>query len=200
MKFSLDVPVKDMPQKALNIVLYEMKMARRANVDFMKLPLTDKYMRQNMKNSQHAQKMVVGGNSDSMRSGWKNLWNWKPVPPARRATKKGKPVFRVDGKNISTLSEMGLDKLIEWFNGIEKRLSEKQNAIARDVLKEIRERLQFRFDVGLTTLHSNRLPVHWAVVNHSDTTCNADWLAAPGNTYILDEPSIGLHQRIIIVW
>ena len=63
--------------------------------------------------------------------------------------------FRVDKKNIAELSNLNLDKLAIWFNDIEKRLSNKQNIIAKDVLKEIRERLQFLLDVGLTYLTLN---------------------------------------------
>jgi excinuclease ABC subunit A len=62
----------------------------------------------------------------------------------------------VDDKNIAELSEMDLVALLKWFNGIEKRLTEKQNIIARDILKEIRERIQFLLDVGLTYLSLNR--------------------------------------------
>jgi excinuclease ABC subunit A len=60
--------------------------------------------------------------------------------------------FKVDEKNIAELSAMDLDKLAQWFLGLEKRLNEKQNTIAKDILKEIRERLQFLLDVGLTYL------------------------------------------------
>ena len=51
--------------------------------------------------------------------------------------------FKVDEKNIAELSQHDLDKLHVWFNGIEKRLNKKQNLIAKDILKEIRERLVF---------------------------------------------------------
>ena len=64
--------------------------------------------------------------------------------------------FKVDGKNIAELSEMDLDKLLAWFDGIETRLKKKQNIIAKDILKEIRERIQFLLDVGLTYLSLNR--------------------------------------------
>ena len=50
--------------------------------------------------------------------------------------------FKVEEKNIAELSAMNLDKLVQWFESIEERLSDKQNSIAKDVLKEIRERLQ----------------------------------------------------------
>ncbi len=52
-------------------------------------------------------------------------------------------------KTYAQLSDKNLDKLHAWFNGIESRLSKKQNLIAKDIIKEIRERLQFLLDVGL---------------------------------------------------
>ena len=60
--------------------------------------------------------------------------------------------FKVNGRNIADLSNMNLDNLAAWFDGIELMLDNKQKAIAKDVLKEIRERLQFLLDVGLTYL------------------------------------------------
>src|SRR5207253_2291794 len=64
--------------------------------------------------------------------------------------------FKVAGNNIAELSNMDLDKLMSWFANIEKDLTDKQKAIGKDVLKEIRERLQFLLDVGLTYLTINR--------------------------------------------
>ena len=64
--------------------------------------------------------------------------------------------FKILGRNISQLGEMNLDNLAAWFDGIELRITDKQKNIAKDVLKEIRERLQFLLDVGLTYLTLNR--------------------------------------------
>ena len=64
--------------------------------------------------------------------------------------------FKILGRNIAELGEMNLDNLAAWFDGIELRISDKQKTIAKDVLKEIRERLQFLLDVGLTYLTLNR--------------------------------------------
>jgi len=64
--------------------------------------------------------------------------------------------FRIDQKNIATLSAMNLDNLAAWFDGIELRLSKKENAIAKDILKEIRDRLDFLLQVGLGYLSLNR--------------------------------------------
>jgi excinuclease ABC subunit A len=104
--------------------------------------------------------------------------------------------FKIDEKNISEISNLNLDKLMVWFTGIEKKLSNKQNAIAKDILKEIRERLQFLLDVGLTYLSVNR-PSRTLSGGESQRIRLATQIGSQlqGITYILDEPSIGLHQR-----
>jgi len=104
--------------------------------------------------------------------------------------------FKVDGKNIAELSEMDLDILSEWFADIEKRLSKKQNEIAKDVLKEIRERLQFLLNVGLTYLTLSR-PSKSLSGGEYQRIRLATQIGSQlqGITYVLDEPSIGLHQR-----
>lgn len=104
--------------------------------------------------------------------------------------------FRVNGRNISELSNMNLDNLAAWFDGIELMLDQKQRAIARDVLKEIRERLQFLLNVGLTYLTLDR-PSKSLSGGESQRIRLATQIGSQlqGITYILDEPSIGLHQR-----
>jgi excinuclease ABC subunit A len=104
--------------------------------------------------------------------------------------------FKVDGKNISELSEMNLDKLLFWFRKIEDRLTAKQNTIAKDILKEIRERLGFLLDVGLNYISLNR-PSRTLSGGESQRIRLATQIGSQlqGITYILDEPSIGLHQR-----
>jgi excinuclease ABC subunit A len=91
---------------------------------------------------------------------------------------------------------MNLDKLMQWFHNIESRLSNKQNAIAKDILKEIRERLQFLLNVGLNYLSLNR-PSKSLSGGESQRIRLATQIGSQlqGITYILDEPSIGLHQR-----
>ncbi len=104
--------------------------------------------------------------------------------------------FKVDEKNIAELCSLNLNKLADWFEDVEKRLSAKQNAIAKDVLKEIRERLQFLLDVGLTYLTLNRSSKSLSG-GESQRIRLATQIGSQlqGITYILDEPSIGLHQR-----
>ncbi len=104
--------------------------------------------------------------------------------------------FKVDEKNISELGNLNLDKLMLWFTDVEKRLSNKQNTIAKDILKEIRERIQFLLDVGLTYLSLSR-PSKTLSGGESQRIRLATQIGSQlqGITYILDEPSIGLHQR-----
>src|SRR5690606_30818554 len=104
--------------------------------------------------------------------------------------------FKIDNQNIAWLSNLNLDNLVAWLDGIELRLSKKQNAIAKDILKEIRERLGFLLDVGLTYLSLNR-PTRTLSGGESQRIRLATQIGSPlqGITYVLDEPSIGLHQR-----
>lgn len=110
--------------------------------------------------------------------------------------KKEALYFKIDGKNISELSEMDISVLYDWFNGIEKRLSKQQNTIAREVLKEIRERINFLLEVGLNYVTLNRssrsLSGGEAQRIRLATQIGSQLV---GVLYILDEPSIGLHQR-----
>ncbi len=110
--------------------------------------------------------------------------------------KKESRWFKVAEKNISELAEKSLQELANWFDGIEKKLNKKQEAIAKDILKEIRERLSFLLDVGLHYLTLNR-PTRTLSGGESQRIRLATQIGSQltGITYILDEPSIGLHQR-----
>lgn len=104
--------------------------------------------------------------------------------------------FKVAEKNIAELSEMDLDILYEWFTTVDKKLNDKQNIIAKDILKEIKERLQFLLNVGLTYLTLYR-PSKSLSGGEYQRIRLATQIGSQlqGITYILDEPSIGLHQR-----
>ncbi len=110
--------------------------------------------------------------------------------------KKEALYFKIDDKNISELSEMDISVLYDWFNGIEKRISKHQNTIAKEVLKEIRERINFLLEVGLNYVTLNRssrsLSGGEAQRIRLATQIGSQLV---GVLYILDEPSIGLHQR-----
>ncbi len=104
--------------------------------------------------------------------------------------------FKIDGKNISELANMDINTLQHWYEDVESRLSERQNTIAKEILKEIRARLGFLTDVGLTYLTLDRtartLSGGEAQRIRLATQIGSQLMNV---MYILDEPSIGLHQR-----
>lgn len=104
--------------------------------------------------------------------------------------------FKLDGRNIAELSAMSLQALSVWLSDIETRLNDTQKIIAKDILKEIRDRLFFLLDVGLHYLSLDR-PTRTLSGGESQRIRLATQIGSQlrGITYILDEPSIGLHQR-----
>lgn len=110
--------------------------------------------------------------------------------------KKQATYFKVDGKSIADIVKMDLESLSEWSQGLYDKLSDNQKIIAREVLKEINSRLKFLTDVGLTYLSLNRssrtLSGGEAQRIRLATQIGSQLVNV---LYILDEPSIGLHQR-----
>ena len=110
--------------------------------------------------------------------------------------KKASLFFKIADKSIADLSQMDIDELAIWFQKVEKLLSKRELLVATDILKEIRSRIQFLLDVGLTYLSLNR-----SAKTLSGGEAQRIRLATQigsqlvGVLYILDEPSIGLHQR-----
>ncbi|MBR2026458.1 MAG: excinuclease ABC subunit UvrA [Alistipes sp.] len=104
--------------------------------------------------------------------------------------------FRIAGKNIAELSAMSISRLREWFDGVESQMTEKELTIAREILKEIRERLRFLTDVGLGYLSLGRAS-RTLSGGESQRIRLATQIGSKlvNVLYILDEPSIGLHQR-----
>lgn len=104
--------------------------------------------------------------------------------------------FKLDGLHIGQLASMNLGMLAKWLEDIESRLTDKQNEIASEVLKEIRERIGFLLDVGLDYLSLDR-PARSLSGGEAQRIRLATQIGSQlsGVTYILDEPSIGLHQR-----
>jgi excinuclease ABC subunit A len=104
--------------------------------------------------------------------------------------------YKIDGKNISEISAMDISDLYEWFDGIERRLSAKQRLIATEILKEIRSRLRFLLDVGLEYLSLGRSATSLSGGESQRIRLATQIGSQLVNVlYILDEPSIGLHQR-----
>jgi excinuclease ABC subunit A len=198
-KINLKKPIKELPKEQLDLLLYgdqEINPALQVDLSDETVPevFTGSYegiipmLKRWFSSSQ---------SSDMLKSwveGYMQLATCTTCNGAR--LRKESLWFKIDKRNIAELSNLNLDNLAAWFDGVELRLGDKQNAIAKDVLKEIRERLQFLLDVGLTYLSLNR-PSKSLSGGESQRIRLATQIGSQlqGITYILDEPSIGLHQR-----
>jgi excinuclease ABC subunit A len=198
-KINLEKPLKDLPAEHLNLLLYGENMVSSS----LALDLDDENIPNEYTGSYEGiipmlkRWFTSTQSNDTLKSWVEKFMELSACNSCNGARLKKESLwFKIDEKNISELSNQNLDKLIVWFNDIEKRISPKQNAIAKDILKEIRERLQFLLDVGLTYLSLNR-PSKTLSGGESQRIRLATQIGSQlqGITYILDEPSIGLHQR-----
>ena len=104
--------------------------------------------------------------------------------------------FRIDGMNIAQVSQMDISELDKWLSTIDEKLSNKQRIIATEILKEIRSRVSFLMDVGLDYLSLNRSSATLSGGESQRIRLATQIGSQLVNVlYILDEPSIGLHQR-----
>ncbi|MDP4731522.1 MAG: excinuclease ABC subunit UvrA [Flavobacteriales bacterium] len=133
----------------------------------------------------------------AVRKWAETFMNKKACPTCKGARLKDTAShFKVAGKTIAELSALNIEKLSAWFEGIDSSFDKKQEIIAREPLKEIRTRLKFLLNVGLGYLNLNR-----SAKTLSGGEAQRIRLATQigsqlvGVLYILDEPSIGLHQR-----
>ncbi|MEM9545432.1 MAG: excinuclease ABC subunit UvrA [Bacteroidota bacterium] len=194
-KFDLDTPIKNIPKKALDVLLYG----------------GDSKLGIDMGYSPH--EMVYNLASDgivNMLERWyrdttsEKIRNWAEEFMTIQdcgecggyRLKKSSLFFRVGGKHIGELATMDLDKLQDWFDNVNDLLSDRQKAISKDVIKEIKLRLGFLLEVGLNYLTLNR-PTRTLSGGESQRTRLATQIGSQltGITYVMDEPSIGLHQR-----
>ncbi|WP_207492250.1 excinuclease ABC subunit UvrA [Aridibaculum aurantiacum] len=199
-KFSVDKPLKDLSQKAMNVILYGKEDVEESSLDAEEVfePVQGNiYATEYEGIVNMLKRWFATGSSESLRDWVEKFMSLKDCPSCGGARLKKESLwFKVDEKNIAELSQLNLDKLHKWFSDVEKRLNKKQNTIAKDILKEIRERLQFLLDVGLTYLTLNRSSKTLSG-GESQRIRLATQIGSQlqGITYILDEPSIGLHQR-----
>ena len=129
---------------------------------------------------------------------WANQFSKSIICPECNGAKLRKESlhFRIHDKNIAQLAAMDIAELSEWLGKVEPFLSDKQKAIAVEILKEIRTRLQFLLDVGLNYLSLNRSSQSLSGGESQRIRLATQIGSQLVNVlYILDEPSIGLHQR-----
>jgi len=198
-KIDLNKPVKDLPQKAINLILYGNELGEGStDIDYNEAaPNGNVYLEEYEGIIPQLKRWFAGGTSESLRDWVEQFMELKTCPECKGARLRKESLwFKIDEKNISEISGMNLDKLMYWFESIEDRISVKQRTIGKDVLKEIRERLQFLLDVGLNYLTLNR-SARTLSGGESQRIRLATQIGSQlqGITYILDEPSIGLHSR-----
>ncbi|MBO9729332.1 MAG: excinuclease ABC subunit UvrA [Chitinophaga sp.] len=197
-KFSLTGPISAIPQKALNVLLFGDENGKlEVDMNYDEGSGNTEYATEYEGVVNMVRRYFNDTSSDHVRSWAEGFMQLSTCPECNGARlKKESLFFKIDEKNISELGNMDLDKLLAWFGNIEDRLEKKQNAIAKDILKEIRERLGFLLNVGLNYLTLNR-PTRTLSGGESQRIRLATQIGSQlmGITYILDEPSIGLHQR-----
>ncbi|MBT3588109.1 MAG: excinuclease ABC subunit UvrA, partial [Flavobacteriaceae bacterium] len=193
--FKLSDSIKSIPEEALNIILYggnekfsiaskTMGVTRKYEIDFEGITsfIENQYKSSESRSIKRWAKgfmdEVVCSSCDGNR------------------LKKESLHFKIDHKSISDLAKLDINELAEWFENLEAKLSERQLIIAVEILKEIKTRIQFLLDVGLDYLTLDRTSKSLSG-GEAQRIRLATQIGSQlvGVLYILDEPSIGLHQR-----
>jgi len=195
LEFSLSTPIEKLSPEILKVIL-------NGSPDMITVPV--EYNKWNVQNYQISFDGVIKmleeqqeRKTDDDSGDLDNYRTVKVCPECHGARLKKESLnFKVDGKNIFELASMDVITLSLWFKGLEDRLSERQNIIAKEILKEIRARIGFLLDVGLSYLTLDRtartLSGGEAQRIRLATQIGSQLMNV---MYILDEPSIGLHQR-----
>ena len=192
---TLKTPVKDIPEDTLDEILYgslepvkiDKELVHTSSDYFTTFDGVVKYMRSVMEN-------------DDTASGqkWADQFLAVCQCPECKGMRLNKESlsYRVWDKNISELANMDIKALMTWLDEAEKHLDERQKAIATEILKEIRTRIKFLLDVGLDYLSLNRQSATLSGGESQRIRLATQIGSQLVNVlYILDEPSIGLHQR-----
>ncbi len=189
--FNLNTPIHEIPHEALNIILYgtddvSLNATPGSNHGITFEGIVNFIVNQMEENATY-----------SIKKWALNFMQTITCPECEGARlKKESLAFKLNNKNIAELSLMDLGELQQWFQQLPASLNEKQNIIATEVLKEIVKRLGFLLDVGLDYITLNR-STRSLSGGESQRIRLATQIGSQlvGVLYILDEPSIGLHQR-----
>jgi excinuclease ABC subunit A len=192
-KVNLNTPIEKFPLEAIEMMLYGSD--EPVPVPSVKHPGTEwnttyegiiKFLKRQQENG-----------SDKIQEWLKDFMSINTCPDCAGARLKKEALWiKIDDTNISQLAEMDIKELAEWLHGIEDRVTERQLLIGREVLKEIKKRVGFLLDVGLDYLTLNR-PLRTLSGGEAQRIRLATQIGTQltGVLYIMDEPSIGLHQR-----
>jgi excinuclease ABC subunit A len=192
-KCSLSTPIKDLPEAVVEVLLYGDKI--EVAVDSVKYPGTQ--WNTTFEGIINFLQKYQEGSSDKIQEWVAEFTISKTCPECQGYRLKKEALhFKLDGTHIGELAMLDIQGLAGWFEGLESRLSEKQQRIGAEVLKEIRKRIGFLLDIGLDYLSLNR-PLRTLSGGEAQRIRLATQIGTQlvGVLYILDEPSIGLHQR-----
>ena len=196
--FTLDTPVKDIPEEEINKILFGSdEVLRLSNTP---LGMTSNYSLTFEGVLSYISNTEVSGGNGNSREGSKTREHYANFMPCDECggtrLKKEALWFRIAEKNIGELSSMDIRDLSLFLSGIEADMSERQRKIASEILKEIRSRVSFLDGVGLNYLSLNR-GARTLSGGESQRIRLATQIGSRlvNVLYILDEPSIGLHQR-----
>ncbi|MFV0572607.1 MAG: excinuclease ABC subunit UvrA [Xanthomarina gelatinilytica] len=193
--FSLNGPYKDIPEEAKQMILYGGN--EKFSVESKTLGVTRDYKIDFEGVANFIESQYSHAETTSLKRWAKEYMDKVLCNECMGSRLRQESLyFKINGKNIAELAQKDIVDLAAWFEHLEQNLSEKQLKIAEEILKEIKTRLQFLLDVGLDYLSLNR-----SSKSLSGGEAQRIRLATQigsqlvGVLYILDEPSIGLHQR-----
>lgn len=193
--FKITDAIETIPQEAMDMILYGGN--EKFSVVSKVMGITKDYKIDFEGISNFIKNQYDNSDSASIKRWAKEFMDENDCPECEGTRlRKESLYFKLNGKNIGELVQMDVAELSEWFADLDNHLSEKQKVIAVEVVKEITARLQFLLDVGLNYLSLNR-----SSKSLSGGEAQRIRLATQigsqlvGVLYILDEPSIGLHQR-----
>ena len=191
----LKTPVKDLPEEALNEILYG--SVDRVRVKAQLIHTSSDYYVQYEGLVKYIQSVQENEGSATAQK-WAEQFSKTVTCPECHGQRLNKEAlhFRIADKNIAELSGMDIAELYDWVTHVEEHLTDRQRKIAPEILKEIRVRLKFLLDVGLDYLSLNRASVSLSGGESQRIRLATQIGSQLVNVlYILDEPSIGLHQR-----
>jgi excinuclease ABC subunit A len=189
----MSTPIRDLPGQVVEVLLFGDKV--EVAVDSVKYPGTK--WNTTFEGIVNFLQKYQEGSSDKIQDWVSEFTITQTCPDCHGYRLKKEALhFKIDEKHIGELALMDIRTLSDWFEGLESRMSEKQNLIGVEVLKEIRKRIGFLLDIGLDYLSLNR-PLKTLSGGEAQRIRLATQIGTQlvGVLYILDEPSIGLHQR-----
>ena len=193
--FTLDTPISEIPENALSIILYGSSESFTVTREYLGTKSTYSTPFEGIVNV--IRKMNEENAPASILKWANSFMNETECPECHgQRLKKEALYFRLNGKNIAELAEMDVNSLSEWLDDLPNHLDSKQKEISHDILIEIKKRISFLLNVGIDYLNMNR-PAKSLSGGEAQRIRLATQIGSQltGILYILDEPSIGLHQR-----